>query len=440
MASSSNLIKDRLRGSLLGWIVGDAVSVPGHWFYSPAKLRADYGEIDTIVAPKPTHGESMVQGMSYSGSIDIMHDKAQYYEGNKISEAAGQDTSMRDDHGNFVGTVADSRVHYHKSLAKGQNTTNLCLGRLALRYLAKKNGNVNDKKADSYEPNEFLKEFYTYMTTPPPASASTTDPAQLKAHNDTYMDVYLRGMFEKASHKPDKSLKDCALSQRDTWSIGSLDGVVMCIPIIVAYSNEPESYVVGRAVEHQMLTHRSITVTAVISVLVPLLLQLYRGAEIRPSLDAAMDKMQPPKITGRQQRNSYVNHHGPGNIPKREKWEQHMVLVQDETTKKFVHRMLQVEDEQVAGWGDQENSRLSTACYCEQAFTIVLYLAYKYADDPKKALSQNVMIGGHSTARGAILGSILGAAHGSAAIPFIDDLAAPEIIKKEVDALVDTVS
>lgn len=63
----------------------------------------------------------------------------------------------------------------------------------------------------------------------------------------------------------------------------------------------------------------------------------------------------------------------------------------------------------VAGWGDRENSRLSTACYCEQTFTVVLYLAYKYGtDDVQKAFCQNVMLGGHSTARGAVLGAILG--------------------------------
>ena len=41
-----------------------------------------------MVAPKPTHAESMVQGMSYEGTIDIMHDKAQYYEGNTLATRA----------------------------------------------------------------------------------------------------------------------------------------------------------------------------------------------------------------------------------------------------------------------------------------------------------------------------------------------------------------
>lgn len=429
------LIKERVKGSLLGWVVGDALAVPGHWYYSPAKLRADYGEIDSMVSALPTHPESMVQGMSYEGTIDIMHDKAQYYQGNAISDAvlsAKKEESLRDDHGNFVGATEDERVHYHRSLSKGQNTSNLCLGRLAMRYLA----DVNSGGTDGYNPDDFLQEFYKYMTTPPPSSP---DPAQLIAHNDTYMDVYLRGMFTKASQNGHNSLQDCALSQRESWSIGSLDGVVMTLPIIVAYCHEPESYVIGRAVEHHMLTHRSVTVTAVVSVLVPLLLDLYRGAELRVALDEAMVKMRPPKISGRELRDSYVQAKGPGGIPKLEKWKQHMVLVDDETTKDLVHRMLDCDDEDVAGWGDRENARLSTACYCEQAFTVVLYLAYKYAEDPKKALLQNVILGGHSTARGAILGAILGAAHGSEAVPFVQDLAAPSVVEHEIDALVGAV-
>jgi ADP-ribosylglycohydrolase len=427
------LITDRIKGSLLGWVVGDALAVPVHWYYSPARMRADYGDIDSMITPLPTHPESMVQGMSYTGTIDIMHDKAKYYQGNAISDAIlskEKEESLRDDHGNFVGVAQEERVHYHKSLSKGQSTANLCLGRLAVRYLA----NVNEGGADGYDPDGFLSELFNYMTTPPP---STPDPAQLIAHNDTYLDVYLRGMFAKASQKDDHSLHDCALSQRETWSIGSLDGVVMTLPILVAYCREPESYVTGRAIEHHMLTHRSVTVTAVVSVLVPLLLDLFRGADLRSALDEAMLKMRPPKITGRKQRDSYLQFKGPGHIPKLEKWKQHMVLA-DETTKDLVHRMLGCDDENVAGWGDRDQSRLSTACYCEQAFTVVLYLAYKYADNPKKALLQNAKLGGHSTARGAILGAILGAAHGSEAVPFVHDLAAPDVVEQEIDTLIGT--
>jgi ADP-ribosylglycohydrolase len=355
-------------------------------------MRTDYGELEGMVASKATHAESMVQGMSYAGTIDIMHDKARFYAGNKAAElaqtiSAQEIEKRRDDHGNYVGALAEDRVHYHASLLKGQNTANVCIARLAMRYIAE----TNSQGGDFYDPNDFLKRLYTYMVTPPDP---TRDIAQMDAHNDVYMDVYLRGFFTRASNG--SPLSSCALSQRDTWSIGSLDGVVMSIPIIAAYSNEPVNMVTGRAVEHHMLTHRSVTVTAVVSVLVPILLELYRGGSLRETLDKYMEQMKPPAMTGRDMRDSYVKNHGPGNIPKHEKWLQHMLMA-DETTKELVHRLLDEEnDENVAGWGDQPESRLGTACYCEQAFAIVLYLAYKYADDPKKALLQNAKLGGES--------------------------------------------
>jgi hypothetical protein len=50
--------KNRVAGSLYGLLVGDAIAVPVHWFYSPKKLRADYGELTEMTAPQKTHAES----------------------------------------------------------------------------------------------------------------------------------------------------------------------------------------------------------------------------------------------------------------------------------------------------------------------------------------------------------------------------------------------
>ena len=237
-ADNEDEYKSKVAGSLCGMLVGDAVAMPVHWYYSPTKMRADYGEeIAGMMAPLPNHPESMVQGMSYKGTLDIMHDKAQYYEGNDLALAAAaraeeaaamkqkveemtaeEIAANRDDHGNYVGRKAEERVHYHASLLKGQNTANMCIARLAMRYL----GEVNSE-GDKYNPDEFLERLKTYMLTKPdPAN----DPDQILSHNDTYMDVYLRGFFTKASD-PIRPLRECAMTQRDTWSIGSLDGVAM---------------------------------------------------------------------------------------------------------------------------------------------------------------------------------------------------------------------
>lgn len=217
---AANLVDtSKIAASLMGMVVGDALAVPGHWFYSPKKLRDDYGEITGMVGPKPTHAESMVQGMSYTGSIDIMHDKARFYEGNTLAKEAqklseAEIEARRDDHGNYVGNRAEERVHYHGSLKKGQNTANGCLARLAMRYIGEKNADGRDL----YDPQEFLERFYQYMITPP----EPDDNAQIVNHNDIYLDVFCRRFFTNAS--AGTPLRFCALTQRESWSIGSLDG------------------------------------------------------------------------------------------------------------------------------------------------------------------------------------------------------------------------
>lgn len=159
-----------------------------------------------MVAPKWTHAESMVQGMTYEGSINILHDKARFYQGQASSMLAPTSDSV------------DDRVHYHQSLKRGQNTANACIARLAMRHLAEKNLGGEDY----YDPDEFLERFRDYMVSPP----DPDDVDQVVNHNDTYLDVYCREFFTKAS-VAGRPLRECALSQRDSWSVGSLDGVVM---------------------------------------------------------------------------------------------------------------------------------------------------------------------------------------------------------------------
>ena len=53
-----------------------------------------------------------------------------------------------------------------------------------------------------------------------------------------------------------------------------------------------------------------------------------------------------------------------------------------------------------------------TACYVNSNFPAMLYFAYKYAEDPQEALLANANAGGECVARGALLGAVVGAAHG----------------------------
>ena len=57
----------------------------------------------------------------------------------------------------------------------------------------------------------------------------------------------------------------------------------------------------------------------------------------------------------------------------------------------------------------------------------VVYLSLKYHDQPEKALIANTNLGGDNVARGAVLGSLLGAAGGMESFPqrWVDGLVDP---------------
>ena len=427
--------ESKVKAALVGMIVGDAYCMPVHWYYDVSNLKKDYGEeLGGMVAPKRNHPESMVSGMAYSGSLDILHDKAELYEGRTPGGEMSKEViaKMSDKHGNFLGRTEDERIHYHASLKKGQNTANVAIARLLMRDLADKNSTT----VDGYSPGEFLETMKAYMTTKP----QEDDDGQVSSHNDVYLDVWVRRFFEQASSGV--PLMNCASNQRDIWSIGSLDGVTLALPIIAAYRSDAEATLVGRAVEQHMLTHRSVTVTAGVTVLSPLLQQLWRGDDPDQALDKAMEKLRPPKITGVDMRESYVSARGPGKIGKTEKWAQHMEPSPDgQTLRTVVRSMIEADAPltDVVGWlPSNGKARFGSAYYVEHALAAVLYLAAKHKDNFSAAMTENALIGGHTTSRGAILGAILGARVGMDRLPqeWIAELAAPEQVLKEAQAVV----
>lgn len=60
---------------------------------------------------------------------------------------------------------------------------------------------------------------------------------------------------------------------------------------------------------------------------------------------------------------------------------------------------------------------LGQSCPLEKALPAVFAILLRHGDDLETALIENVMAGGDSAARGLVLGTILGAAHGQRAIP-----------------------
>ncbi|GLC76668.1 hypothetical protein PLESTF_001815100 [Pleodorina starrii] len=84
------------------------------------------------------------------------------------------------------------------------------------------------------------------------------------------------------------------------------------------------------------------------------------------------------------------------------------------------------------------HSTFGSACYIEDSFPSMLYLAYKYADSFEKAVLANTNVGGENCHRGAALGAVMGAGLGESRIPprLISGLADSAAIRAEIDAFV----
>ena len=84
------------------------------------------------------------------------------------------------------------------------------------------------------------------------------------------------------------------------------------------------------------------------------------------------------------------------------------------------------------------NSVFGSACYIEDSFPSMLYMAYKYADSFEKAVLTNTNVGGENCHRGAALGALMGAALGESRIPprFIEGLHDSAGIRREIDDFV----
>ena len=81
---------------------------------------------------------------------------------------------------------------------------------------------------------------------------------------------------------------------------------------------------------------------------------------------------------------------------------------------------------------------LSPACYIDQSFPSVLYLAARYHDDFESAMIANTNVGGDNCHRGAVLGAILGATLGVKAIPkrWINGLTGHTELSDEIERFV----
>lgn len=264
--------------------------------------------------------------------------------------------------------------HYHQGMRAGDNTLNLLCARVLLRSLIANGHHV---------PADFLQAYVHFMTEP-------------DQHNDTYAESYHRDFF--ANYAKGVAPAQCAGDEgHDTASIGGL----VSIPLIVMASLKANDLAActHAALTQQRLTHRASELERHTLELTQLLFQMFNEAQPHTEqlTSAAAHRLGFPAAK----------------------------VVEDVRAK-------QSPDLDVIG------KLLSPACYIDQSFPSVLYLATRYHDDFESALIANTNVGGDNCHRGAVLGAILGASLGVGAIPerWIKGLTAHDALTQEIEQFV----
>ena len=285
--------------------------------------------------------------------------------------------------GDIVGTVilkgkkqhwGPANRHYHQGMQAGDNTLNLLCTRVLMRSLNSKN---------QYEPADFLNEYISFMT-------------QLNRHNDTYAESYHRDIF--ANYANGIAPNNCAGPDgHDTAYICGLVSIPLIIMATLGANNLATTQ--ESILTHQRLTHRSKLLERYTVEFGELMFQLFTDAhlEVEQLIYNSANKLGFPaaKIVESVRRNNSADSEVIGGI-------------------------------------------ISPACYIDQSFPSVLYLAARYYDDFESAMIANTNVGGDNCHRGAVLGAILGATLGVEAIPnrWINGLTAHAELSDEIEQFV----
>ncbi|MEW5305683.1 MAG: hypothetical protein WDW38_011511 [Sanguina aurantia] len=228
----------------------------------------------------------------------------------------------------------------------------------------------------SYDSRRALSDYVTFMTTP-------------GSHNDTYAESFHRDFFKNFADGVPAERCAQGTEGHNTAQIG---GFVMLPPVIMGTLGQGVEAVKAASLKHLALTHDSTKLAAYATSYSELL------SDVATSKHTLREAIQ---AIGKGMRVDFESlAKGP------------------------------LDDVRVV------HSTFGSACYIQDSFPSMLFLAYRYADSFEKAVLANTNVGGENCHRGAALGALMGAALGESNIPqrLIDGLHDTVNIRKEIDA------
>lgn len=409
-------VLDRIRGSLWGVLIGDALAMPAHWYYDTNLLKKTFGKIESYL-PAPTHLRGSILNLS-----------------NTNGGGRGSDS------GDLIGTVImhgkhkywkrGGDYHYHQGLKAGENTLDAMISRVIVRGLT-------DKKV--YDHKYLRQQYVDFMTTP-------------GTHNDTYANTCHRQFF--ANYRLGRSLDECP--DNDGHNTDAIDGM----------TNVPAVAALAWSQHGPFGAQKAATQTSTKSVVydkeeIVHCVQLFRKTQLLRSYAAVFSYM----LT--QLWNEPLNNPGAGqsDLSSKENSSDSESGATAATTASDFRKLLDnvgvglgIRAGTLAAYASDSSDPMS-ACYIDSAFESLLVIAYKYADKDKSGqkidssaacdagasfegtLIANTNAGGENVARGAALGALLGARVGYKNIPewMKNGLLHKEEINKEIEQFITVV-
>lgn len=349
-------LSERIAGSMWGLFIGDALAMPVHWYYGgPKQIKRDFG--DAIRGYERSHHpfpESIMQ-LSNTGGAG---------RGSNEGDIVGRVIL----HGKRQYWARGGHYHYHYGMAPGDSTLEARLVQVVMRSIARGSG--------TFDPSRLRDDYVEFMTTP-------------GTHNDSYASTCHRMFFKNR----DDGFSPEQWPDNDGHNVDSMDGLVMPLPAILAAfarggSEDCDGDVCpadGRrwrsgadamveAAEEgsrcAAVTRRSAALGQYISALARLLQEVLSGASVRDAVDLV--------------------------------------------AKEYYGEAADIGSE-VRRRGGQDPM---VACYIGGAFPALLHFLWKYEPEGiEAALLASANAGGENVHRGAVLGSVLGAAVGVNALP-----------------------
>lgn len=250
--ASEAIFLDRVRASLWGMHIGDALAMPVHWYYNLGQLARDHGSIEGYVAPTE----------KLPGSIMSLSNTGGAGRGSDTGTIIG-DVIL---HGKRKYWARGGNYHYHRGMQAGENTLELIISRQCFMASLSEKGMEFDRA-------DVRDRYISLLTTP-------------DSHNDTYAGTCHRMFF--ANRENGKALDDCP--DNDQHNVDTIDGLVNLPPVIfaaAATSGSDAASVNASATAAVTLLRRSDQLPQYAKVYAAMLTGVAGGASLKDTVAAA---------------------------------------------------------------------------------------------------------------------------------------------------------